>query len=100
MAEAYLDREHYTTGDATNDDQGMFVGYDRDTLRVTHEAWPPRRDRSGFSSDHSFGSVHSEGFYASFCDASVRVIRYAISGDVHRRLGNRQDGQPVDPAAL
>jgi prepilin-type N-terminal cleavage/methylation domain-containing protein len=100
VAEAYLDREEYQTGEATNDDQAMYVGYDRDTLRVTHPSWPPLRDRAGLSSDHSFGSVHAEGFHASFCDGSVRKVRYSISSEVHRRLGNRADGAPVDASAF
>jgi prepilin-type N-terminal cleavage/methylation domain-containing protein len=100
VAEAYLDRDQYTTGEGTNDDQGMFVGYDRDTLRVTHPAWPPLRDRRGVSSAHSFGSAHAEAFHAAFCDGSVRSVRYTISTEVYRRLGHRADGQAVDLSAL
>jgi prepilin-type N-terminal cleavage/methylation domain-containing protein len=100
VAEAYLDRKHYRSGEASNDNQGMFVGYDRDTLRVTHPDWPPMRDREGLRSDHSFGSAHTEGFHAAFCDGAVRKIGYAIQPEVHRRLGNRADRQPVDMSTL
>lgn len=100
VAEGYLDRERYTIGDATNDDQGMYVGYDRDTLRVAHRTWAPLRDASGVASDHSFGSAHAEAFHASFCDGAVRKVRYSISTVIHERLGNRKDGNPVDLAGL
>jgi prepilin-type processing-associated H-X9-DG protein len=100
VAEAYLDPMHYNTGSASNDDQGLYVGYDRDTLRVTHPDFPPLRDTPSCSSDHSFGSAHYSGFNAAFCDGSVRHISYGIDGETHRRLGNRHDRQPVDLSSL
>jgi hypothetical protein len=100
IGEGYLQVDHYQTGAASNDDQGLYVGYDRDTLRTTHFNWPPMRDRRGVASDHSFGSAHSAAFHASFCDGSVRAVRYAISAEVHRRLGSRADGEAADVSRL
>jgi type II secretory pathway pseudopilin PulG len=100
IGEGYLQIEHYQTGAATNDNQGLYVGYDRDTLRTTHVNWPPLRDRRGLASDHSFGSAHAAGFHASFCDASVRTIRYSISPEVHQRLGSRSGGESADVGSL
>jgi hypothetical protein len=100
VAEGYLQIEDYQTGAATNDDQGMYVGYDRDTLRTTHFNWPPLRDRRGLASDHSFGSAHAAGFHASLCDGSVRPVRYNISAEVHSRLGSRADGEAVNLGSL
>jgi prepilin-type processing-associated H-X9-DG protein len=100
VAESYLNPDDYETGSAGNNNQGLYVGYDRDTLRVTHVMHPPQRDHAGLNRDHVFGSAHAGGFHASFCDGSVRSISYQISPETHRRLGNRNDGRPVDVSGL
>jgi prepilin-type N-terminal cleavage/methylation domain-containing protein len=96
VGEGYLNAKDYESGRGTNDDQSMYVGYDRDTLRVTHPVFPPLRDEAGFDSDHSFGSAHPGAFHVVLCDGSVRPIRYSIAPHVHRQLGNRKDGQALD----
>jgi hypothetical protein len=98
LAEGFLDPDHYTSGTATNDDQGMYAGSDRDTLRVTHPKYPPLPDSPGVQSDHSFGSAHPSGFHAAMCDGSVRPVTYTIDSEAHRRLGNRHDRLPVNPS--
>lgn len=40
-----------------------------------------------------FGSAHAGVCHFVFCDGSVRPIRFNIDRDVHRRLGQRNDGQ-------
>jgi hypothetical protein len=35
-----------------------------------------------------------------FCDGRVKMISYQIDRTIHARLGNRQDGLPIDWAKL
>jgi prepilin-type processing-associated H-X9-DG protein len=47
-----------------------------------------------------WGSIHPEGANFVLCDGSVRMIRYAVSPDMFRRVINRQDGEPMDHGNL
>jgi hypothetical protein len=100
LGESYLNPQQYETGKAENDDQGLYVGFDRDTLRVTSPEFPPLRDHHGLDSDHSFGSAHPAGWHAALCDGSVRMLSYQIGVEVHRRLGNRKDCLPLDAGSF
>ena len=93
--EKHLIHTQYETGVPFNDDQGLFVGYDRDTLRTTALTSPPRHDSESGDSDQCFGSAHGAGFHMVFCDGAVRLIEYEIDPEIHRRLGNRADGLSV-----
>lgn len=81
------------------DDQSLFVGYDLDNTRWTTRPWTPLPDRSLPAYDR-FGSAHPSGCQFVFCDGSVKAISYSIDAEVHRRLGNRQDGRPIDDGAF
>jgi prepilin-type N-terminal cleavage/methylation domain-containing protein/prepilin-type processing-associated H-X9-DG protein len=59
----------------------------------------PLQDTPGAYS-YAFGSAHSDGLNMAFCDGAVKMIFYAIDLQVHRRLGNRNDGLPVDASKL
>jgi type II secretory pathway pseudopilin PulG len=93
----YLIGEKYLSSGGTDpgDDQSLFVGYDWDTVRWANVQWTPLPDASGAATQR-FGSAHPSGCQFIFCDGSVRAISFEIDGAVHRRLGNRQDGQPID----
>jgi prepilin-type N-terminal cleavage/methylation domain-containing protein len=77
------------------DDQSLFVGYDLDNTRWSTQGWVPLPD--GWNSHSSrFGSSHPNGCHFIFCDGSLRDVSYTIDPEVHRRLGNRQDGQIIE----
>lgn len=89
--------EGYSASYCEND-QGWTVGFDWDTVRWT--ASQPQPDftippgvNPGCQS--IFGSAHSAGFGAVFCDGSVRTFRYDVNGTVFRALGSRNAADVV-----
>jgi len=59
-----------------------------------------QRDTPGYFLDAVYGSAHAGGFNVVMCDGSVRQISYGINSNVHDRLGNRSDGEAIDPTEL
>ncbi|NQT35918.1 MAG: DUF1559 domain-containing protein [Planctomycetes bacterium] len=94
VGERYLNPDQYVTGNDSADDQNLYVGHDRDTLRETRA--PPAQDRAGWGAQHIFGSAHSHGWNVTLCDGSVRSISFSIDAETHSRLGNRMDMLPID----
>jgi len=101
-----VDPDFYLTGGG-GDDWPMYVGQQDDTARCV--GWltkpgdlsslypcPPLQDQPGVYYNYCFGSAHSNGINMAMCDGSVHSISYSIDPEVHRRLGNRQDGLPID----
>jgi prepilin-type N-terminal cleavage/methylation domain-containing protein/prepilin-type processing-associated H-X9-DG protein len=105
VGEKYLPADKYDadgsddTGDA-GDDISMYQGFDWDVNRWTAtqdpndvtKITPPIQDREGFEGYWLFGSAHSGGFNMAYCDGSVQTVSYDIDLEVHRRQGNRLDG--------
>ena len=107
FGEKYLNPDHYTTGQDLGDNHVLSMGHNNDTVRWTyHDASNPNnslrpmRDRPGFADTNRFGSAHAAGFQAVMCDGSVQMINFSIDPEIHSRLGNRKDGQPVDVGSL
>lgn len=104
VGEKYLSTDYYVNGASWGDDYSMYQGADHDIHRwVAKNAstpWPPRPDSPGDDQvgdlNNMFGSAHPGVWNALFCDGSVHSIGYTINAEVHRRLGNRQDGQVMD----
>ncbi len=99
VGERFIDPQHYTDGTPADDDQGWDTGIDHDTARWTNDDpyMQPYQDQSGLMFPNvRFGSAHAAGFNVVLCDGSVHSISYTIDGRVHRCLGNRKDGQPID----
>ena len=80
--------------------QETAVSFDRSLISWSGPRWPPRQDRSGFSDWSVWGSAHPGGFNMVMCDGSVHAVSYSIDLEIHRRLGNRQDGEVVDASQL
>jgi prepilin-type N-terminal cleavage/methylation domain-containing protein/prepilin-type processing-associated H-X9-DG protein len=94
LGEAFIMPQYYNSGDWGSNDQGWTVGHDRDTIRHTDIGYPPVPDVNA-DYPYSFGSAHPGGFHMALCDGSVQRISYSIDQNVHWRLGNRSDGEPV-----
>ncbi|MBX9677614.1 MAG: DUF1559 domain-containing protein [Gemmataceae bacterium] len=85
----------------TDEDQGFVSGWDWDTVRWALN--PPRQDKRGVATPERFGSAHSNGMNAVFCDGSVRSIVYTIDSSndparlgVWQRVCIRNDGGTVE----
>jgi prepilin-type N-terminal cleavage/methylation domain-containing protein len=106
VGEKYLNADWYLNGLDGADNESMYCGYDNDSHRTTYyvgEPSPshtPMQDTPGLEDSVRFGSAHAGSFGMCLCDGSVRAISYTIDPEAHRRLGNRQDGLPIDPKNL
>ena len=96
LGEEYHDPDGYFNGIIGDDNHGPFTGFENDSTRSTNAAWPPVQDTPGLVRYGAFGSAHPGGFNMAMCDGSVHAISYSIDLETHRRLGNRQDGLPMD----
>ncbi len=97
VGEKRLSPDWYLTGEAGGDNQYVFQGFDRDTIRWTNTDYPPGPDRNGYDDVYSFGSAHASGFHMAMCDGSVQQISYSIDPKIHYYLGCRDDGVAIDP---
>jgi prepilin-type N-terminal cleavage/methylation domain-containing protein len=97
ICERNLNPDHYSDGEGPDDD-GMCVGFDNDSCREAYQS--PTPDTPGISLEDRFGSAHPAAWQAAMCDGSVHSLSYSIDVEIHRRLGNRQDGMPVDIDSL
>jgi len=95
--EKNIDPNRYDSGDAGNDDQSMYNGFDQDNCGTAY--WPATPDTPNVQLSWVFGGAHPSGWMAVFCDASVHFLSYDMTIENHRRLANRQDGEVVDASA-
>ena len=101
LGEKYLDPQQYTKGHDWGDNGSVYEGDDMDIARATGfkdaplSPWP---DTKGMKDSPylRFGSAHPSTWQASFCDGTVRCISFEIDPELHRKLGNRKDGENVN----
>jgi hypothetical protein len=117
VGEKSVQPDYYVDAAASNDDQSMYTGWDKDNVRSTAigflpsgainlgVSYPPIPDNEVTSQgigryQWAFGSAHSSGWGALFCDGSVHFLPYDMDPAMHRDLGNRQDGNVFDASQL
>lgn len=91
IGEKHVSLPAYRDDSDWGNDQPLYSGVDVDLARWTIA--PPILDGHDNQRYRQFGSAHTDGCHMSLCDGSVRFVSYAIDGGVHRRLGNRHDGE-------
>ncbi|MHB1036028.1 MAG: DUF1559 domain-containing protein [Pirellulales bacterium] len=98
LGEKYIDADHYLDGKTRGDDGNLYMGADPNTCCTADN--PPLMDTPGYCRWYDFGSAHFGSWYAVLCDGSVHSVPYAIDPEIHRRLGKRDDGLPLDTRKL
>ena len=96
VGEKNVDPQHYNTGQALNDNQGAYTGYNWDNQRIASRQWPPTPDTIDSRRRYyaSFGSAHAGLWQAAYCDGHVSSQSYDIDVIVASRIANRKDGLP------
>lgn len=96
LGEKYLGSNYYATGRSGADNESMYIGDNADICRWGGPSYPVYQDVPNYDYWYGFGSVHTGGFCAAFCDGSARWIDYSISLPTHGYLSNRRDGNLID----
>ncbi len=94
IGEKYVASDRYHLNTDPGYDQSPYAGVDLDLNRWTKD--PPRQDGWQLG-ERLFGSAHPDACQFVFCDGHVQSISYQIDPQLHRRLGNRKDGQIITP---
>lgn len=100
LGERHINPDHYYDGTVSNDDQGMYVGFDVDTICYTgdlREVFLPTQDTPGLSLWWTFGSAHPGAFHIALCDGSVQSMAYEVDDDAWKSMGSRDEGLNLQP---
>jgi hypothetical protein len=107
IGEKNLNPDHYFDGESYGDNQAWDSGWTSDNIRICgllgqplSDNFKPMPDTAGVEWDANFGSAHANGFGMAFCDGAVAFLSYTIDPETHRRLGDRNDGLPIDAKKL
>jgi prepilin-type N-terminal cleavage/methylation domain-containing protein len=94
VGEKNVEPSRYDDGQALNDNQGAYTGFNWDNQRVARADQPPAPDTIGSRDRYysSFGGAHPEVWLAAFCDGHVASLSYSLGGALAGQLANRDDG--------
>jgi prepilin-type N-terminal cleavage/methylation domain-containing protein len=94
VGEKNVEPQRYDDGQALNDNQGAYTGFNWDNQRVARASQPPAPDTIGSGDRYysSFGSAHPDYWLAAFCDGHVASLSYDLGGALAGQFANRDDG--------
>ncbi len=97
-AEKFMPPAVYETGSWEADNETWCTGFNNDNFRTAY--LPSAQDTDDplpdGESDLRFGSAHVAGFYAVYCDGSVRLVNYNVDDWTHRYAASRDDGKVIE----
>jgi prepilin-type N-terminal cleavage/methylation domain-containing protein len=108
IGEKYIPTANYETGLDWGDNETWCTGFNNDNFRATGR-WdgtniveavpmPDSTDEATLTIGGvrtwlwRFGSAHPGGWQVAYCDGSVATVSFDIDWQVHRDMGNREDG--------
>ena len=107
VGERYVPFPNYEDGTWFADNETWCTGFNNDNYRSTgrangtQEATPIHdSDTTSLNPEVRFGSAHAAVWNVAMCDGSVQSFSYDIDWQVHRDLGNREDGNVTDLSSL
>jgi prepilin-type N-terminal cleavage/methylation domain-containing protein len=78
-----------------NDDQGYIESWDNDTVVYGNQTPVNSLTLNGGYCGQAFGSPHTSGFLAVFCDGSVKSLSFSINVQTLTWLSQRSDGYVI-----
>lgn len=89
--EKYVGAQFYESGLSPGDGGFALMGFSPDSVRMTRQDKPPRRDGPKIDTTR-FGSAHPTTCLFVLCDGTVVDISFDISPYAYAGMGNRRDG--------
>jgi Protein of unknown function (DUF1559) len=74
----------------TGNNETWCTGHNNDNFRTTVN--PPKQDSLDIEFGDCFGSAHPAVWNVAFCDGHIEAMSYDIDPAVHKKYGNRRDG--------
>ena len=105
IGEKYMATDYYVTGLDPGDLFSAMSGNDVSLIRWGNAALLPSMDRAVNNNPPPnptliFGSAHSAGWQAAFCDGHVQLIGWKIDGSLHQAMATRNGHEVVDPSLI